>query len=109
MKTSEIRNLFERFEQAASVVDKVECWSARELQSLLGYSKWENFEKVIVKAKESCENAGQHISDHFPDVRKTIAMPKGAEKEIDDILLTHYACYLYVKNEDVELKIEHHE
>ena len=100
MKTSEIRNLFERFEQAASVVDKVECWSARELQSLLGYSKWENFEKVIVKAKESCENAGQNISDHFPDVRKTIPMPKGAEKEIDDILLTRYACYLIAQNGD---------
>lgn len=100
MKTSEIRNLFERFEQAAAVVDKVECWSARELQPLLGYSKWENFEKVIVKAKESCENAGQHISDHFPDVRKTIPMPKGAEKEINDILLTRYACYLIAQNGD---------
>ncbi|MDD3075935.1 MAG: DNA damage-inducible protein D [Proteiniphilum sp.] len=100
MKTSEIRNLFEQFEQAAAVVDKVECWSARELQPLLGYSKWENFEKVIVKAKESCENAGQHISDHFPDVRKTIPMPKGAEKEIPDMLLTRYACYLIAQNGD---------
>jgi DNA-damage-inducible protein D len=100
MKTSEIRNLFEQFEQAAAVVDKVECWSARELQPLLGYSKWENFEKVIVKAKESCENAGQNISDHFPDVRKMVQIGSGAEKEIDDILLTRYACYLIAQNGD---------
>jgi DNA-damage-inducible protein D len=100
MKTSEIRSLFEQFEQAAAVVDKVECWSARELQPLLGYSKWENFEKVIVKAKESCENAGQNISDHFPDVRKMVQIGSGAEKEIDDILLTRYACYLIAQNGD---------
>ena len=100
MKTSEIRNLFERFEQAATVVNKVECWSARELQSLLGYSKWENFEKVIVKAKESCENAGQNISDHFPDVGKMVQIGSGAEKEIPDMLLTRYACYLIAQNGD---------
>ncbi|HAR38634.1 MAG: DNA damage-inducible protein D [Bacteroidetes bacterium GWD2_45_23] len=100
MKTSEIRNLFEQFEQAATVVNKVECWSARELQSLLGYSKWENFEKVIVKAKESCENAGQNISDHFPDVGKMVQIGSGAEKEIPDMLLTRYACYLIAQNGD---------
>lgn len=100
MKTSEIRNLFEQFEQAAAVVDKVECWSARELQPLLGYSKWENFEKVIVKAKESCENAGQNISDHFPDVGKMVQIGSGAEKEIPDMLLTRYACYLIAQNGD---------
>ena len=100
MKTSAIRNLFERFEQAATVVNKVECWSARELQSLLGYSKWENFEKVIVKAKESCENAGQNISDHFPDVGKMVQIGSGAEKEIPDMLLTRYACYLIAQNGD---------
>ena len=100
MKTSEIRNLFEQFEQAATVVNKVECWSARELQPLLGYSKWENFEKVIVKAKESCENAGQNISDHFPDVGKMVQIGSGAEKEIPDMLLTRYACYLIAQNGD---------
>jgi DNA-damage-inducible protein D len=66
----------------------------------LGYTKWENFSKVIDKAKESCENAGEKIKYHFPDVRKTIPMPKGAEKEIDDILLTRYACYLIAQNGD---------
>lgn len=100
MKTEEIRKLFDQFENASSTIEDVECWSARELQKLLGYSKWENFEKVILKAKESCKNAGENIPDHFPDIRKTIAMPKGAEKEINDILLTRYACYLIAQNGD---------
>jgi DNA-damage-inducible protein D len=100
MKSDEIRNLFSQFEAAASELEGVECWSARELQTLLGYSKWENFEKVIQKAKDSCKNAGEEIDYHFPDIRKTIPMPKGAEKEIDDILLTRYACYLIAQNGD---------
>lgn len=100
MKTEEIKRLFSDFESAASELEGVECWSAREIQHLFGYSKWENFSKVIEKAKESCKNAGQDTADHFPDVRKTIAMPKGAEKEIDDILLTRYACYLIAQNGD---------
>ncbi len=100
MKSDEIKNLFSQFEGAASVLEGVECWSARELQNLLGYSKWENFEKVIHKAKDSCRNAGEEIDYHFPDVRKTIPMPKGAEKEIIDIILTRYACYLIAQNGD---------
>lgn len=100
MKFDDIKQLFAQFEAAASDLDGVECWSAREMQILLGYSKWENFEKVIQKAKDSCKNAGEEISNHFPDVRKTIAMPKGAEKQIDDILLTRYACYLIAQNGD---------
>jgi DNA-damage-inducible protein D len=100
MKSEEIKALFAEFENASAKVEDVECWSARELQKLLGYSKWENFSKVIDKAKDSCQNAGQEIGDHFPDVRKTILMPKGAEKEIDDILLTRYACYLIAQNGD---------
>jgi DNA-damage-inducible protein D len=100
MKSEEIKALFTLFEQASAEVENVECWSARELQNLLGYSKWENFSKVIDKAKEACENAGEKIDYHFPDVRKTIPMPKGAEKEIDDILLTRYACYLIAQNGD---------
>ncbi|MBK7129764.1 MAG: DNA damage-inducible protein D [Crocinitomicaceae bacterium] len=100
MKKEQILELFERFEVAASEIEGVECWSARELQSLLGYAKWENFENVIDKAKESCKHAGEKVSDHFPDVRKMISLGKGAEKEIDDIILTRYACYLIAQNGD---------
>ncbi len=100
MKSEEIRQLFEQFENAAAELEGVECWSARDLQTLLGYTKWENFEKVIQKAKDSCENVGEEIAYHFPDVRKVIERGKGAKDEIDDILLTRYACYLIAQNGD---------
>ena len=76
MKSEEIKTLFSKFEAASSEIEGIECWHARELQFLLGYSKWENFEKVIQKAKEACNNAGEKIGDHFPDVRKTILCQK---------------------------------
>lgn len=100
MKIEEIQTLFQQFEAVASEYEGVECWSARDMQVLLGYSKWENFAKVIQKAKDACTNAGETVSNHFPDVRKTIPMPKGAQKEIEDILLTRYACYLIAQNGD---------
>lgn len=100
MKTEEIQKLFEQFENAASTVENIECWSARELQILLGYAKWENFSKVIEKAKESCSQVGHNVADHFPDVRKMVQIGSGAEKQIDDILLTRYACYLIAQNGD---------
>ena len=87
MKKEEILALFEQFEQAACEVNQIECWSARELQKLLGYSKWENFSNVIEKAKEACVNVGQHVADHFPDVRKMIIAGKGAERDVEDYLL----------------------
>lgn len=77
-----------------------EYWYARELQKVLEYNKWENFEKVIAKAKTACQNTGISVIEHFPDVRKTIKMPKGAEKEINDYHLTRYACYLIAQNGD---------
>lgn len=100
MKTEEIKQLFAKFEAASAEVEGIECWSAREMQSLLGYSKWENFEKVIQKAKDACSNAGEQIANHFPDVRKVIEAGKGAQHEIDEILLTRYACYLVAQNGD---------
>ncbi len=106
MKKEIIQQLYSAFEQATLEIDGVECWSARELQHLLGYSKWENFANVINKAKIACENVGHNISEHFPDVRKTIAMPKSAEKEIDDCLLTRYACYLVAEGNELNAKIE---
>jgi DNA-damage-inducible protein D len=100
MKSEEIKQLFAQFETAADELEGVECWSARELQFLLGYSKWENFEKVIQKAKEACQHAGEEIQYHFPDVRKMVRIGLGAEKEIEDILLTRYASYLIAQNGD---------
>ncbi len=100
MKIEEIKELFEQFEAAAAEIDGVECWSARALQKLLGYTKWSNFEKVIQKAKEACQNAGEKTEDHFPDVGKMVGIGSGTERSIDDIALTRYACYLVAQNGD---------
>lgn len=100
MKSEEIKQLFTQFEEAAAELEGVECWSGRELQVLLGYSKWENFEKVIQKGKDACKNVGEKVAYHFPDVRKMVSIGSGAEKEIDDILLSRYACYLIAQNGD---------
>ncbi len=67
---------------------------ARDLQKLLGYETWRSFSNVITKAKTACELSGQVIINHFADVGKTIDLPKNAQKEIDDMMLTRYACYL---------------
>lgn len=77
-----------------------EYWLARELQSILTYAKWENFHKVIKIAQIACKISQQEVSYHFPEVRKTIPMPKGANKTVIDYKLTRYACYLIVMNGD---------
>lgn len=101
MKKEEITALFGKFESISCEVEGIECWSTRELQPLLGYAKWDNFiNNVVVKAKEACRNAGENIEDHFPDVGKVIIVGHGAEQQINDILLTRYACYLIAQNGD---------
>ncbi len=100
MKASEIRELFNSFESIAIDYDGVECWSARELSISLGYSQYRNFLTVIAKAKESCSNAGESVSDHFADVRKMVRLGSNAEREIEDVMLTRYACYLIAQNGD---------
>lgn len=101
MKTSIIHSLTDNFEAHANKTSEdVEFWLARDLQHLLSYAKWDNFQSVISKAKTACELSGELIENHFADVGKTIKMPKGAEKEIPDLKLTRYACYLIAQNGD---------
>ncbi|MDR0814889.1 MAG: DNA damage-inducible protein D [Bacteroidales bacterium] len=100
MKTDEVQKLFSQFEAVASEYNGLECWSARELQSLLGYTQWRNFVGIIDRAKETCKNTSVGICEHFADVSKSFTMPQGGVKEIEDILLTRYACYLIAQNGD---------
>lgn len=101
MKTEIIKSLVNNFESYARKTDEgIEFWLARDLQKLLGYDEWRNFEKVIEKAKIACENSKQIVDDHFVGVNKTIPMPKGAQKEVSDLMLTRYACYLIAQNGD---------
>jgi len=100
MKKAVIARLHSRFEDCAHEQGEIEYWLGRELQELLGYTEWRNFELVIAKARTACANAGQDIADHFVDVNKMIALAKGAQREVLDTALTRYACYLIAQNGD---------
>lgn len=102
MKREIIVQLHGNFEQSVQkdTDTGTEFWFARDLQNLLGYARWENFAKVIEKAKTACKTAGFEIKDHFLDITKKVALGSGAEREIDDIALTRYACYLIAQNGD---------
>lgn len=100
MKKELVSKLHGEFEKYAQCQEEVEYWLARDLQRLLGYEKWDNFLKVIEKAKAACFNSKHAIEDHFADVGKMVTLGSGAPRDIGDIKLTRYACYLIAQNGD---------
>ncbi len=102
MEKEVIVRLHANFEEIVQIETETgaEFWLARDLQPLLGYARWENFIKVIEKAKMSCKTAGYDVADHFLDVTKKVAVGSGAQRPIDDIALDRYACYLIAQNGD---------
>ena len=101
MNSDIIRTLTGAFEGHAQQTDAGdEYWLARDIQHLLGYSKWDNFQKVVSKAKTACEMSKHEVADHFADVVKMVDLGSGSQREIDDIMLTRYACYLIAQNGD---------
>lgn len=89
------------FEQYKNINEyEQEFWYARDMQQILQYTQWRNFFNVIEKAKTACESSGNTVSDHFADVSKMVRLGSGAEREIEDIVLSRYACYLIVQNSD---------
>jgi len=101
MKTEVVQALTVTFEGHAQQTETgVEYWLARDLQHLLGYSKWDNFLNVVSKARTACEVSGHHAADHFADVGKMVDLGSGSQREVDDIMLTRYACYLVAQNGD---------
>ena len=104
MKKELIEALFKQFEAARHDLGELECWSARDLQKILGYKEWRNFTNAIQKASKACEQSGVDVTDHFVGINKMVVLGSGAERKIKDIALTRYACYLIAQNADPEKK-----
>ncbi len=101
MKKEIIKSLTKNFEAHSNKTESgIEFWFARDLQHLLGYTKWDNFLKVITKAKTACETSGHQVNNHFADVGKMVNIGSGTEREIKDMMLTRFACYLIAQNGD---------
>lgn len=100
MEKNLVQKLNRSFEEAAYEENGVEYWLARDLQILLEYTQWRNFEMVIEKAKTACENSGHSSDDHFADVSKMVDIGSGSQRQIDDVMLSRYACYLIAQNGD---------
>ncbi len=92
--------LKKKFEDSAHKTDDIEFWFARDLQIILGYVEWRKFQGVIEKAIESYANSGYSTADHFVKAAKKVKLGSEAEREIDDVMLTRYACYLIAQNGD---------
>lgn len=100
MEKELITALLTRFENARTELEGTECWSARDLQEILGYAKWQNFQNAIDKARDACTNAGEDCDNHFLDISRTVELANNATREIDDVALSRYAAYLVAQNGD---------
>ena len=99
MKTEVVHQLTATFEGHAQQTESgVEYWLPRDLQFLLGYTKWDNFQNVLTKARTACDVAGHEVGDHFADVGKMVELGSGATREVDDVMLTRFACSLIAQN-----------